>query len=56
MVTEQGTLVRKHGGVEFRDKPTGEIRLPDAAAAKLRVRLAPAYLPYLNVKLMEWRR
>ena len=56
MFTEEGNIVRKHGALEFRENPTGEIRLPDATARKLRVRLAPAYLPYLNVRALAWRR
>ena len=56
MFTEQGTIIRKHGALEFRGNPYGEIRLPDVKSRKLRVRLAPAYLPYLNVRALEWRR
>ena len=56
LFSEHGAIVRKHGVVEFRDNPTAEIRVPDVPTRRLRVRLAPAYLPYLNVKTLEWRR
>jgi hypothetical protein len=56
MFTEQGMIIRKHGALDFRGNPDGEIRLPDVTSRKLRVRLAPAYLPYLNVEALEWRR
>lgn len=49
-----GKRTRRHGALEFRENPVGEIRLPDIETDRLRVRLAPAYLPYLNLKTLSW--
>ncbi len=50
-----GKRTRRHGALEFRENPVGEIRLPDVETDRLRVRLAPAYLPYLNLTMLSWR-
>jgi hypothetical protein len=54
--TAAGKLLRRSGALEFRGNPYGELRLPALHATRIKLRLAPAYLPYLNLTSLEVRR
>ncbi len=51
--TSSGTSLKRQGALEFKGNPYGELELPGHWVEKVRVRLAPAYLPYLNVRTLE---
>ncbi len=53
--TIAGKLRRRHGAIDFRENPRGEIRLPADGVRKLSLRLTPAFLPYLHLKALEIR-
>ena len=55
MKTIAGRLRRRHGAIDFRGNPYGEIRLPADGVRKLSLRLTPAFLPYLHIKDLEIR-
>lgn len=54
--TPSGKRLRRSGALEFRGNPYGELRLPALHATQVKVRLTPAYLPYLNLTSLEIRR
>lgn len=45
-----GKRLRRQGVIEFRDNPNGELALPPVDATRVRMRILPAYLPYLNLR------
>ncbi|RMF20787.1 MAG: hypothetical protein D6760_10770, partial [Deltaproteobacteria bacterium] len=45
--------VKRRGGIEFKGNPYGEVRVPGAGIERVRIRLLPATLPYLNVARLE---
>ncbi len=53
--TADGTAVRRRGVLEFRGSGSGEIPLPAEELTELRLRLLPAYLPYLHLREIELR-
>ncbi len=48
-----GQRFRRHGALEFKGNPHGEIRLRAHAVDRVEITLAPAYLPYLNLESIE---
>jgi len=48
-----GQRIRRHGALEFKGNPHGEIRLRARAVDRVEITLAPAYLPYLNLESIE---
>lgn len=48
-----GQRFRRHGALEFKGNPHGEIRLRARAVNRVEITLAPAYLPYLNLESLE---
>jgi len=55
VTTPTGKVLRRQGALELRDNPYGEIRLPALRATRVRLRLVPAYLPFLNLRALELR-
>lgn len=50
-----GKVLRRQGIIEFRENPNAELILPRGMIRKVRVRLVPAYLPYLNASALDLR-
>ena len=50
VATGEGKRLHRQGVIEFRDNPNGEIALPPVDVKKIRMRILPAYLPYLNLR------
>ena len=50
VTSRDGKRLRKQGVVEFRGNPNAEIALPPVEMTKIRFRILPAYLPYLNLR------
>jgi hypothetical protein len=48
--SSEGKRLRRQGVIEFLDNPNGEIALPPVEATRVRMRILPAYLPYLNLR------
>jgi hypothetical protein len=50
VTSQDGKRLRKQGVVEFHGNPNAEIALPAVEMTKIRFRILPAYLPYLNLR------
>jgi hypothetical protein len=50
-----GEVFERQGVVEFNENPNGELLLPPGSVVRVRIRLVPAYLPYLNAEMLELR-
>ncbi len=48
-----GGRVKRRGGLEFKGNPYAELRVPGAGVDRVRLRLVPATLPYLNLVHLE---
>ena len=51
--TSGGVSLKRQGAIEFKANPYGEITLPGHWIEKVKLRLVPAYLPYLNIKALK---
>lgn len=55
--TDDGRKIVRHAMLSLGDRSASTISLPDAGVRSLRLRLTPAYLPYLNLReLSLWER
>jgi hypothetical protein len=50
-----GRTLRRRGLLELTGSDAREIALPQSEIVELRLRLLPAYLPYLNLRTLEVR-
>lgn len=50
-----GDVFKRQGVVEFRENPNAELSVPPGTVERVRLRLVPAYLPYLNARALDLR-